>query len=282
VLASWVEGDLFYLNVLVPIRVSIGGKISQIVIRQEAKMRRRAIWIALIVLLVGLVGFGAWVLTPAAPMPIALAAIESDQAVMVSRGEWLVFYPSGQTTQTGLILYPGGLVDPLAYAPAAKAISAEGYMVVIVPMPLNLAVLAASKAGEVIAAYPEIKLWAIGGHSLGGAMAARFAYQNPELVEGLVLWAAYPARGDDLSDREIPVVSIYASNDGLTSLDDIEASRALLPPKSDFTIIEGGNHAQFGWYEKQSGDKPAMTSREAQQEQIIAATLSMLGSMEGE
>ena len=54
------------------------------------------------------------------------------------------------------------------------------------------------RAQEVIAAYPEIQHWAVGGHSLGGAMAARFVYQHPGAIQGLALWAAYPASSDDL------------------------------------------------------------------------------------
>ena len=52
--------------------------------------------------------------------------------------------------RAGLILYPGGLVDPQAYAPAARDIASAGFLVVIPPMPLDLAVFAPGKAGEVI------------------------------------------------------------------------------------------------------------------------------------
>ena len=53
------------------------------------------------------------------------------------------------------------------------------------------------------------------GHSLGGAMAANFVYTNPGLVDGLVLWAAYPASSNDLSSSEVRVVSISGTLDGL-------------------------------------------------------------------
>lgn len=245
-------------------------------------MRRRWIWIALVAVLVVGVAAGAWALKPAAPMPEALQAMESDQFVMVASDELLVFQPVDQATNQGLIFYPGGLVDPRAYAPAARAIAEDGYLVVIVPMPLNLAVLAPDKAEEVMAAYPAIEVWAVGGHSLGGAMGARYAYRNPGQVNGLALWAAYPASSDDLSSWDGAVASIYATNDGLTSLQDIEASRLLLPPDSFFNAIEGGNHAQFGWYGEQSGDNPATISREVQQEQVVEATLSLLQAMGGE
>jgi len=81
-------------------------------------------------------------------------------------------------------------------------------------MPLNLAVFDSERAGQVIAAHPEIELWAIGGHSLGGAMAARYAFNHPEVIHGLALWAAYPEEGADLSLRtDLQVVSIFASED---------------------------------------------------------------------
>ena len=170
-------------------------------------------------------------------------------------------------------------MDPGAYAPLARAIAAEGYLVVIVPMPLNLAFLARNRALEVMEEFPEISFWAVGGHSLGGAMAANFANSHPETVKGLALWAAYPAQSDDLSDQDLTVTSIYGTKDGLASLDEIRASELLLPPDVRWVAIEGGNHGQFGWYGPQSGDNLAAISREAQQAQVAQATLEMLSAM---
>ena len=65
-------------------------------------------------------------------------------------------------------------------------------------MPLNLAVLNPGAAQDVIDAYPAIESWVIGGHSLGGAMAAAFADDHPGIVDGLVLLAAFPASWNDL------------------------------------------------------------------------------------
>ena len=170
-------------------------------------------------------------------------------------------------------------MDPRSYSPAAQAVAGEGYLVVIAPMPLNLAVFAADAAGDVIAAYPDVSPWAIGGHSLGGAMAARFTYSHPGEVQGLVLWAAYPDGSNDLSDRDLAVTSIYGTLDGLATMEKIDASRPLLPPTTEWVAIEGGNHGQFGWYGPQSGDNPASISREEQQRQVVAATLELLASL---
>lgn len=236
-------------------------------------------WI--LVLMVGiplfaLVGFVLWAEMTSSPMPEALSALQSDASVEVTTDRWLIFRPRSQGPAAGLIFYPGGRVDPRSYTPAARAIAAEGYLVIVVPMPLNLAVFAADRAAQVIAAFPEVDRWVVGGHSFGGAMAARFAHGHPSAVQGLVLWAAYPDVTDDLSAQDLAVTSIYATLDGLTALDEIAASRSLLPPDTRWVAIEGGNHAQFGWYGPQPRDNPATISREAQQQQIIEATVELL------
>jgi len=225
------------------------------------------------------IGFSVWGLTPSKPMTEALDAVRSDDQVSVQSGEWLVFKPTDGEIETGFIIYPGGHVDFRAYAPIAKEIAAKGYRVVIVPMPLNLAVLNPDAALKVIASYPEIKHWAIGGHSLGGAMAAHYIFQHPGDVEGLILWASYSASNEDLSDLEIKVLSISGTKDGLSTPEKIEDSRLRLPADTTWVMIKGGNHAQFGWYGDQSGDNPSEISHLEQQDQVVSATLDFLATL---
>jgi len=236
---------------------------------------RSALLIVGLIIMMG-AGFVLWGETTAPPMPEALAALQSDAQVTVTSGPWLVFRPATSQPATGFIIYPGGRVDPRAYAPAAHQIAAQGYLVVIIRMPLNLAVFNPNAASQVLSAYPQIKHWAIGGHSLGGAMAANFAKNHPDAIQGLALWAAYPAASDDLSASGLKVVSISGTRDGLATVEKIEASRTLLPANTTWIAIAGGNHAQFGWYGDQAGDNPASISRSDQQSQIVAATWQML------
>ena len=98
-----------------------------------------------------------------------------------------------------------------------RPLAEKGYLVVVPPMPLNLAVFGVNAADEVIKSYPEIKHWAVGGHSLGGSMAASYARAHLDKIQGLVLWASYPAGSDDLSKTSLKVGSIYAANDGLAT-----------------------------------------------------------------
>jgi pimeloyl-ACP methyl ester carboxylesterase len=248
-------------------------------------MRRKwRLWLGALLGLMVLAGGGfvLWASLGPAPQPAALAALRTGEGVVVETEPWLIFRPAEAQPATGLILYPGGRVDARAYAAPARAIAAEGYRVVIVPMPLNLAVLGSGRAADVIDAFPQIERWAVGGHSLGGAMAARFADEHRTQVAGLVLWASYPAESSDLSSADLAVVSIYGTRDGLADPETVRAARALLPGDARWVAIEGGNHAQCGDYGPQSGDNPATISRQEQQALTVSATVELLRQLEGQ
>lgn len=244
------------------------------------KFFRNPWWLILLaVIALAVIGFVVWALTPLGPMPEALTALQSDENVTISTIPWLEFLPTAAQPTTGIIIYPGGRVDPRSYAPQARALAEQGYLAVIVPMPLNLAVFAPGSASDVITAFPEIKNWGITGHSLGGAMAANFISNHPDAIDGLVLWAAYPANSDSLTGFDLPVTSIYASQDGLADPLTIANSSSQLPENAQFVEILGGNHSQFGWYGDQPGDNPAQISRIEQQNQVIEATSQLLEGM---
>ncbi len=233
--------------------------------------------VLLTLLLIGSAAFVIWASSPASAETQALTSLDSNENVNFTRiNNWLVFSPTSQQPEIGLILYPGGRVDYRAYAPHASSIASSGFSVVIVPMPLNLAFFGLNQADDVMQAFPDITNWIIGGHSLGGAMAAEFVSANPDSVDGLVLWASYPASSNDLSSSDLPIISIFASNDGLATLDDIKSSIKNLPGDTQFIEIKGGNHAGFGWYGDQRGDGKAAISQEDQQKQIVIATIAFL------
>jgi len=180
---------------------------------------------------------------------------------------------------TALVFYPGALVEPEAYIPIARAIAgASGMMVVIVPMPLDLAVLAPQRGMAVLERFPQITHWYAAGHSLGGAMAASLVAKNPDSFAGLVFMAAYPAKSTPLVDSGVPVLSLYAQFDGLATLEKIEASKALLPPDTLFLLIEGGNHAGFGDYGPQKNDGQAIITAPEQWAIVANAIARFIGA----
>ncbi len=190
----------------------------------------------------------------------------------------------GDTTTTTVVFYPGAGVPPQAYlATWAPVVREDGVTVVIPTMPLRLAVLDANAAAgirEAVAdeASEDDGTWWVGGHSLGGAMAASFLADEPEGTwDGLVLWGAYPS-GDALADRDdLAVVSVSGTRDGLTTAEDVEASRANLPDDAVFAVLDGVNHAQFGAYGDQSGDLEATVDDHAARREIATATAEVVG-----
>lgn len=231
-----------------------------------------------ILLVIGALGFVIWGETPLPATPEAVAALQSTSNATVETVQgWTVFRPTNTTATTGLIFYPGGRVDYRVYAPLLRPIAEQGYLVVLVPMPLNLAVFGIEKAQDVINTFPQVKQWAIGGHSLGGSMAAQFVSNHPGELAGLVFWASYPA--GSIADLAVQVTSISASNDGLATPAKIDDSRNLLPAAARFVAIQGGVHAQFGSYGAQPGDGTPSIPPSAQWDQTEQATVDLLKSI---
>lgn len=244
----------------------------------KQKWLRYSLLSLLAVVTVCVVGFVWWGLTPLGPSDEALVALQSNDTVAVSKidGIWY-FTPKDSAAKTGYIFYSGGHVDARSYALYARDVAANGYLVAIPEMPLSLAVFGIHRATSVINSHPEIEHWGIGGHSLGGAMAASYAAGNSNKISGLILLAAYPASGSDLSNSGLSVASLYGTLDTVLNRASLEAGRKLLPTDTTYTELDGGNHAQFGSYGPQPGDtaKPAMSSDE-QRNAATSATIRVL------
>lgn len=171
----------------------------------------------------------------------------------------IVFEPNN--AKAGFIFYPGGKVEYTAYLPLMQACASRGILCVLVEMPFNLAVLDVNAADGVCERYPEIEKWYIGGHSLGGSMAASYLADNSEDFEGLILLGAYSS--SDLSDTGIDVLSVYGSEDKVLNREKYEENKPNLPNGCKELVIEGGCHAYFGMYGAQDGDgTPTVTCEE--------------------
>jgi len=217
--------------------------------------------------------FLIWALNPL--QPDNSVSLKSTENVKIDEsGGYITLKPILSNTNKGFIFYPGGHVDYRAYVPIITKIAEIGYFCVIVKMPLSLAIFGINKASRVITQYPEIDKWVIGGHSLGGSMAASWTKKNHDKVIGLVLWASYPSSNTDLSMyNDLKTIMIYGTNNKPQELDINKFNLNLLPSNNILEIIEGANHAQFGNYGIQSGDGTATITIKDQQEIIIEQTI---------
>ena len=240
--------------------------------RMTVRRRLKTIGVALVALLV-VVSLGFYIWTRVARYPAFPEAVTVADAARTERG-WYVFEPTGEA-DAGFIFYPGGLVDPAAYGPLMRQLSEDGILAVIVPMPLDLAVFGIGRADDVVAAYPEVDTWVIGGHSLGGAMAAEYLKGNPGAIDGIVFLASYPAESTDLSTLPVGALSIYGTEDGVAG-DVFEDSLRRLPAGTPLEVLDGGNHAQFGNYGPQEGDGVATMGRDEQQRLTASAIAALV------
>jgi hypothetical protein len=179
--------------------------------------------------------------------------------VEYTRQDAILFVP--EEIKAGFIFYPGGKVEYTAYAPLLHELAENGILCVLPHMPCNLAVLDVNAADGYIGQYPGVERWYIGGHSLGGAMAASYYSEHLEEFDGLILCAAYATV--DISGDQARVLSMYGSNDGVLNMPKYEANRTNLPDDFEEQVIEGGCHAFFGSYGAQDGDgEPTISNAE--------------------
>ncbi len=166
-----------------------------------------------------------------------------------------------ENSETGLIFYPGGKVEYTSYEPLMMACAEKGIMCVLLEMPFNLAVFDVNAAEGIQEKFPEIKNWYVGGHSLGGSMAASFLESNTDKFQGLVLLASYSTV--DFSETDLKVLSVYGSEDNVLNMEKYEESKTNLPKCFTELVIDGGCHAYFGMYGSQDGDgTPTLSNTE--------------------
>ncbi len=179
----------------------------------------------------------------------------------------------------GLVFYPGGKVEHTAYEPLMKACASKGLLCVLVEMPLRLAVLDINAADGIQETYPDIEHWYIGGHSLGGSMAATYLADHEENYDGLILLGSYSAA--DLSSADVAVLSVYGSEDRVMNHQKYTECADNLPADFREIIIEGGCHAYFGMYGAQEGDGiPSISS--ADQILLTADAIAAFAVAQGE
>lgn len=234
---------------------------------------RKPLLFGILLLALAVMGFVLWASSTMGPAPEAFAALRSDEHVTVTVDDFIIFQPAKKRLTTALVFYPGGRVDYRSYAAPLHKIAAQGYLVILLPVRLNLAFFDVNAADRAIADFPEIRHWVVGGHSLGGVAAATYASRHRDL-DGVVFWASYPA-DDSLKNTEMKILSIYGTLD-MGGTDTFEASGANLPADAEFVVIDGGNHAQFGDYGVQPGDNPSSITRLEQQKQVVNATVRFL------
>jgi hypothetical protein len=232
-----------------------------------------------------LVAWSAWASRPDAT---ARTAIIGDARVHVSSFEdhW-IFRPSVPPRASGLLFFPGAVVDPVAYAPLARAAAEAGHLTILVRVPRRGMLGGAETPGLIprartlMKAFPEVGAWLVAGHSRGGEIAARFGRDQPGALAGLLLIATSHPRDFSLAHAAFKVTRLSGSHDGLASPEKLVANRPNLPAGTRLIVVDGGNHSQFGWYGFQPGDRFALMPRAEQQRRTLEVLLTCLSEVAG-
>ncbi|MFC4770411.1 alpha/beta family hydrolase [Enterococcus hermanniensis] len=182
--------------------------------------------------------------------------------------DWLYFSTKNKDNPI-IIFYPGALVDPASYSVWAEEVAQAGYPVYVMKMPLDLAVLSPN-SGQKVLDENSNRSYIIGGHSLGGVMASRFASEHSEKLKGVFFLASYPDKKGSLKTSDLPVLSLTGSNDQVLDQTSYQEAKVYLPKATEYKKIAGGNHAGFGAYGKQKGDGKSEINNQNQQ---VAADL---------
>ena len=226
--------------------------------KRGRRILRRVLWSIAIVVVLAVGGVVAWSqigVMGAEPGP--LATVRENPAITVTDADQgIVLAPADGESDLGLVFIPGAKVDPWAYAAILQGLAEDGVTVVITRPWLNFAFFDPRGLDAFTSAAPDIDVWSVGGHSLGGVRACQLAAD----ADALVLFGSYCA--NDLSETDLPVLSLAGSEDGLSTPEKVADARPLLPPDAEMVEIEGASHASFGDYGPQAGDGTPTISTE--------------------
>lgn len=216
-----------------------------------------------------------------APMP----EVEESISKAVETSEYYLFEAANPITDTCYIYYPGGMVHEESYGPYMEMMAEKGVHSFLLRLTFDMALFetdAADGAKNSEFAKANCKKFALGGHSLGALGIAAYGQEHPE--DGLVFIGGYPdesqfEEGGSMQDHKGPAINIAARNDLLATVQEVEEAKPLMPKNTEYVIIEGANHANFGYYGTQGGDGEATISREEQHELLVKYTLQLINRM---
>lgn len=233
-----------------------------------ANAKRVVVWM-LVLLVIGVTLGVAWAATPHQPRAGSVQAATDQTNVTIEerQGSYVIRETSDEPARVALVLYPGGHVDPEAYVPVlAPYVEHTGVRVYVPKMPFSLSVLDPDRAAAFRTQAPEIRTWYVGGHSLGGSMACQYASNNPDQVDGVVLFASYCDRS--LNGTNLPTLQVLGSRDGVVTSAKATATDKYLPTNATVITIDGANHSQFGSYTGQQDDLSANISYDVAHDRI--------------
>ena len=234
------------------------------------KKKIKTIWVSAGVL------FTLWLLYSMQAHNVDESLLRSDDQVSYENKEDYYSYTPTVNYNEVLVFYPGALVQTKAYLPLCREIAKNNIKVFLIKMPWRQATIGYNKPKDLNILNDTSKTYILAGHSQGGKMAAQFVYENPSLMDKLILIGTTHPRDISLADNKIPILKIYGSKDGIADEESIIENKSKLPEHSKFVRIDGGNHSQFGYYGFQLGDNGADIGRKQQHSETLKSIIEFI------
>ena len=136
----------------------------------------RIVWVG------GGVLFFLWLVYSMQARDVEPAVLQSNEGVTVTETARTIAFVPQSSESTGLLFYPGALVEPEAYAPLARAVAEQGFRTIIVKLPLRTASFGSQEADlmaytlTLIAENSDVARWFVAGGN-----HAQFGYYGGQL-----------------------------------------------------------------------------------------------------
>lgn len=232
----------------------------------------RGIWLAVVLI------FMTWQWQSYQAKSLPNNVFETTLEVFVSEdADKISFIHRKDTSDTEIIFFQGGLVDPDAYRPLCLGLAENGFSCHIVKLRWRMPLWGYESINQLFDLGSGNYILA--GHSQGGKMAAQFIHENPGQLKGLILLGTSHPRDFDLSYSTIPTLKLYAEFDGLASVDEVLENQQKLPLNAQIIFIEGGNHSQFGFMRNLLMDSSPTINREQQQMRVQEHMIDFLHTL---
>lgn len=220
----------------------------------------------IVLMIIGLYIYTLDAYKPLEDMYDAIEALDTESLEIVEHFDSYVITPLNPTAN--IIIIPGGKVYTESYLYLSYLLAVEGYQVHLTKALFHLAILTPTYTEKFLSDDLDNILV---GHSLGGTVASIIASSN-DRVDQLILLASY-ATGKVTQD----VLLITAEFDLILNQESYLSSIDNYMNYEEH-VIQGGNHAGFGWYGEQQGDGQSTISIINQQQETMDLILNFLNA----
>lgn len=201
----------------------------------------------------------------------------SDKIKVTESSDFITFQSKEDSGRLKLIFFQGGMTDPRAYAPLCRQIAEHGYTTFLFKAAWRLPRYDYERVPTLLDLQQHA--FVVAGHSQGELASAQIAFENSGTFKGLILLGTSHPRDIDLSGIDLPVLKIYAERDGLASVGEVMQNKSKLPIQTDWVLIKGGNHSQFGYLGKLLMDDEPEISLAEQQRSTLNSMLQFLSEI---